>query len=105
MSKEIKISKYKAKRKKKTYLCNYICYNSLSTYLACSFQEEDQEDESENRGDGEIMIYSLIRNEITWEVSRDFDLASIKGMEFHPRYPNILLTADANGKIILLDIH
>ena len=38
--KELKIPKYKIKRKRKVYHCNFITFNSQNTYLACSFQEE-----------------------------------------------------------------
>ena len=69
MIRELKIPKNKIKRKKKTYHCNFISYNCSYTYLACSFQEEEDE-ESDLRGDGEIIVYGLHKREVTWEFSR-----------------------------------
>ena len=70
LARELKIPKYKIKRKKKTYHCNFISYNCTYTYLACSFQEEEIDEDSDLRGDGEIIVYGLQKHEVTWEFSR-----------------------------------
>jgi hypothetical protein len=39
--------------------------------MACSFQEEEQEDE-EGRGDGDVVIWSLQKGEVICEASKEF---------------------------------
>lgn len=49
------------KRKKKMYNCNFGCWNSALTHLTCSFEEQEEGEESENRGDGEVLVYNAMK--------------------------------------------
>lgn len=102
---ELRIPKLKVKRKKKNFACNFVCWNCTYTHMACSFIEEDLQEDDESRGDGDVIIYNALREEITWEMGRTIDLASIKCMDSHPIFPNVMLICDGNGKILLADIY
>jgi hypothetical protein len=62
------------------------------------------EEEIENRGDGEVLVYNAIKMEVTWEISKTIELSSIRAMDNHPFYPNVMLICDSFGKIMLIDI-
>lgn len=66
--------------------------------------EENNEEESDYRGDGEALVYSTKYFEVTWEVSKSIDLSSITCIDTHPVYENIALICDSHGKLILIDI-
>ena len=52
-----------------------------------------------------MLIYNASRAEVTWEMGKTIDLASIKCMDNHPTFPNVMLICDNNGKILLADIY
>ena len=51
-----------------------------------------------------MVIYNALKGEVTWEMSRTIDLSSIKCMDSHPIFSNVLLICDSFGKILLADI-
>lgn len=52
-----------------------------------------------------MIVYNAMKNEVTWEMSKTIDLSSIRAMDAHPFYPNIMAICDSNGKIMLTDIY
>lgn len=46
-----------------------------------------------------------MKMEVTWEMSKTIDLSSIRALDSHPFYPNIMAICDSYGKIMLTDIY
>lgn len=93
------------KRKKKKYNCNFGCWNSTYTHITCSYEENEFDEETESRGDGEVIVWNALKNEVTWEMSKTIDLSSIRAMDSHPYYSNIIVICDSYGKVMLTDIY
>ena len=43
--------------------------------------------------------------EVTWEMSKTIDLSSIRAMDSHPVYSNIMVVCDSFGKVMIADIY
>lgn len=98
-------SKTLNRKKKRTFACNFICWNCTYTHFSIGYHEIVEEDDSD-RGHGDLLVYSVVEKKITCEFSKEISvpLSAIKAMDSHPNYPNIILICEANGRIILFDI-
>ena len=95
----------KGRRKRHSYSCSYICWNCVNSHFAAGFQE-NVEEEDNDRGRGEVLVFSLSQNRVTTELSKDVsqEYGGIRAMDAHPYFPNILLICEADGHILLFDI-
>ena len=61
---------HKGRRKKNNFSCSYICWNCTFTHFAAGFQE-NVEEEDNDRGRGEVLVFSVKENRVTTELSKD----------------------------------
>lgn len=52
-----------------------------------------------------MVVYNALKGEITWEMSKSIDLASIRAIDSHPYYEQIVAICDSFGKVMLTDIY
>ena len=60
----------KGRKKRNNYSCSYICWNCNYSHFAAGFQENIEEEDNE-RGHGEVLVYNLRERRVTCELSRD----------------------------------
>ena len=82
----------KGRRKRNNFSCTYICWNCTYSHFAAGFQE-NVEEEDNDRGRGEVLVFSMKENRVTIELSKDVsqEYGGVRAMDAHPYYPNILL--------------
>jgi hypothetical protein len=102
--KDIQVSKLFNRRKKRAFGCNFILFNCTYTHFIAGFMELVDEDD-DDRGNGDVIACSLDNKEVIFEFSKDMPIkvASVRGMDAHPTYPNIVVVCEGTGRILVID--